>query len=110
MSLTLVDILLNVFEAVDVIELLRDGDYSNLNWTVGKALSKRNPNHPGVYTCTLEDGESIMSTFVEANTNSASGLDTIMVRSGLFKSECLLNILTSPGHDTEEPCTQIDRC
>lgn len=51
------DILLNVFEAVDVIELLRDGDYSNLNWTVGRALAKRNPNHPGVYTCTLEDGK-----------------------------------------------------
>lgn len=53
------DILLNVFEAVDVIELLRDGDYSNLNWTVGKALAKRNPNHPGVYTCTLEDGKHL---------------------------------------------------
>lgn len=33
---------LNVFEAVDVIALLKGGDYeSNLNLTVGKALEKR---------------------------------------------------------------------
>lgn len=41
--LILPDILLNVFEAVDVIELLKEGNYANLNWTVGKALAQRNP-------------------------------------------------------------------
>jgi 5'-AMP-activated protein kinase, regulatory gamma subunit len=48
--------LYNVFEAVDVIEILKSGDYGNLTWTVGKALDVRNPNHPGIYTCTLDDG------------------------------------------------------
>lgn len=33
--------LLNVFEAVDVIVLLKGGDYDNLNLSVGKALEKR---------------------------------------------------------------------
>ncbi|KXL46910.1 hypothetical protein M433DRAFT_153217, partial [Acidomyces richmondensis BFW] len=33
--------LLNVFEAVDVIALIKGGDYDNLNLTVGKALEKR---------------------------------------------------------------------
>ena len=32
---------LNVFEAVDVIVLIKGGDYENLNLTVGKALAHR---------------------------------------------------------------------
>ena len=32
---------LNVFEAVDVISLIKGGDYENLNMTVGKAMEKR---------------------------------------------------------------------
>jgi CBS domain-containing protein len=32
---------LNVFEAVDVIALIKGGDYENLNLSVGKALDKR---------------------------------------------------------------------
>lgn len=32
---------LNVFEAVDVISLIKGGDYDNLNLSVGKALDKR---------------------------------------------------------------------
>jgi CBS domain-containing protein len=34
-------VLLNVFEAVDVIALIKGGDYDNLNLSVGKALEKR---------------------------------------------------------------------
>ena len=34
-------IVLNVFEAVDVIALIKGGDYDNLNLSVGKALEKR---------------------------------------------------------------------
>jgi 5'-AMP-activated protein kinase regulatory gamma subunit len=32
---------LNVFEAVDVIALIKGGDYDNLQLSVGKALEKR---------------------------------------------------------------------
>jgi 5'-AMP-activated protein kinase, regulatory gamma subunit len=38
--------LLNVFEAVDVIALIKGGDYENLNLTVGKALEKRSDVSP----------------------------------------------------------------
>lgn len=34
-------VLLNVFEAVDVITLIKGGDYEKLNYTVGKALEMR---------------------------------------------------------------------
>jgi 5'-AMP-activated protein kinase regulatory gamma subunit len=67
---------LNVFEAVDVIALIKGGDYDNLQLTVGKALEKRSDvricqcppcqklrvpanctsqDFPGIYTCTLND-------------------------------------------------------
>ena len=42
--------LLNVFEAVDVITLIKGGDYEKLNWSAGKALELRsevcNPPKP----------------------------------------------------------------
>ena len=49
-------ILLNVFEAVDVIDILKTGDYGNLTWTVGKSLQSRPSSHPGIYCCSLDDG------------------------------------------------------
>nr|POF14007.1 5'-amp-activated protein kinase subunit gamma [Quercus suber] len=39
-------VVLNVFEAVDVITLIKGGDYDNLNLTVGRALEKRNDVSP----------------------------------------------------------------
>jgi hypothetical protein len=41
------DILLNVFEAVDVIALIKGGDYEALQLSVGEALRKR----PAVSPC-----------------------------------------------------------
>ncbi|KAK5118995.1 AMP-activated serine/threonine-protein kinase regulatory subunit [Meristemomyces frigidus] len=46
---------LNVFEAVDVIALIKGGDYDNLNLSAGKALAMRSEDFPGIYTCTLND-------------------------------------------------------
>ncbi|KAK3680179.1 AMP-activated serine/threonine-protein kinase regulatory subunit [Recurvomyces mirabilis] len=46
---------LNVFEAVDVISLIKGGDYDNLNLSAGKALTMRSEDFPGIYTCTLSD-------------------------------------------------------
>lgn len=37
------DIVLNVFESVDVIALIKGGSYDDLNLTVGDALLKRSP-------------------------------------------------------------------
>lgn len=47
--------LLNVFEAVDVIALIKGGEYDNLNLSVGKALAMRDSDFPGIYTCTIND-------------------------------------------------------
>jgi len=48
-------IVINVFEAVDVLPLIKGGSYDDLNLTVGEALLKRSEDFPGIYTCTVED-------------------------------------------------------
>ncbi|MCJ1275104.1 AMP-activated serine/threonine-protein kinase regulatory subunit [Puttea exsequens] len=45
----------NVFEAVDVITLIKGGVYDDLNLNVGEALQKRSEDFPGIYTCSIHD-------------------------------------------------------
>lgn len=49
---------LNVFEAVDVIALIKGGVYDDLNLTVGDALLKRSDDFPGIFTCSINDNMS----------------------------------------------------
>ncbi|KAF2798279.1 nuclear protein SNF4 [Melanomma pulvis-pyrius CBS 109.77] len=46
---------INVFEAVDVITLIKGGVYDDLNLSVGDALLKRSDDFPGIYTCSMQD-------------------------------------------------------
>ncbi|KAF2710217.1 CBS-domain-containing protein [Pleomassaria siparia CBS 279.74] len=46
---------INVFEAVDVITLIKGGVYDDLNLSVGEALLKRSDDFPGIYTCSMQD-------------------------------------------------------
>ncbi len=67
--------MLNVFESVDVIALIKGGSYDDLNLTVGDALLKRSPvrtlvlsvlskatnalqDFPGIFTCSVQDSMS----------------------------------------------------
>lgn len=49
------DCVLNVFEAVDVITIIKGGIYDDLSLSVGEALSKRPDDFAGLYTCAMED-------------------------------------------------------
>ncbi|RKF80491.1 5'-AMP-activated protein kinase subunit gamma [Golovinomyces cichoracearum] len=49
------DRVLNVFEAVDVIAIIKGGAYDELTTSVGEALSKRAEEFAGIYTCSKED-------------------------------------------------------
>jgi len=49
---------LNVFESVDVIALIKGGSYDDLNLTVGDALLKRSADFPGIFTCSVQDSMS----------------------------------------------------
>lgn len=48
-KLTEQDVVVNVFEAVDVIPLVRGGNYADLELSVGEALLKRNPVSAPLY-------------------------------------------------------------
>ncbi|MCJ1363524.1 AMP-activated serine/threonine-protein kinase regulatory subunit [Acarospora aff. strigata] len=48
-------VVINVFEAVDVITLIKGGVYEDLNLKVGEALQKRSEDFPGIYTCSIHD-------------------------------------------------------
>lgn len=47
--------LINVYEAVDVLGLIKGGIYNDLSLTVGEALMRRSDDFEGVYTCTAKD-------------------------------------------------------
>jgi 5'-AMP-activated protein kinase regulatory gamma subunit len=46
---------LNVFEAVDVIAIIKGGDYDDLATSVGAALQKRPDDFAGIYVCSEHD-------------------------------------------------------
>lgn len=47
--------LINVYEAVDVLGLIKGGIYNDLSLSVGEALMRRSDDFEGVYTCTVND-------------------------------------------------------
>ncbi|KAI0793447.1 hypothetical protein C8Q75DRAFT_840880 [Abortiporus biennis] len=48
-------IVVNMYETVDVITLVRLGAYQSLDLTVSEALNQRSPDFPGVVICTASD-------------------------------------------------------
>ncbi|KZW02572.1 CBS-domain-containing protein [Exidia glandulosa HHB12029] len=48
-------VVVNLYETVDVISLVSDGAYQNLDLTIASALNKRSPDFPGVIVCTEND-------------------------------------------------------
>ncbi|PKY49921.1 CBS-domain-containing protein [Rhizophagus irregularis] len=49
------DKVLNVYDSVDVMTLIRTGSYREMDLPVVKALLRRSEDFPGVHTCTLSD-------------------------------------------------------
>ncbi|RVX66893.1 hypothetical protein B0A52_09017 [Exophiala mesophila] len=93
-------ILLNVFEAVDVINLLKSGDYGNLTWTVGKALAERSPNHPGIYCCSLEDGlDTLFETIRKSRVHRLMIVDENNYLKGVLSLSDILHYLLVEGQE-----------
>ncbi|KAJ8656554.1 hypothetical protein O0I10_007877 [Lichtheimia ornata] len=49
------NVVLNVYETVDVMSIARAGRFNDLDMPVEEALEARPKNYPGVHTCTLND-------------------------------------------------------
>jgi 5'-AMP-activated protein kinase, regulatory gamma subunit len=93
-------VLINVFEAVDVIDVLKSGDYGNLTWTVGKALSARAASHPGIYTCSDEDGlDTILDTIRKSRVHRLSIVDESGYLVGVLSLSDILQYILVGGDE-----------
>ncbi|KAK3113048.1 AMP-activated serine/threonine-protein kinase regulatory subunit [Teratosphaeriaceae sp. CCFEE 6253] len=95
---------LNVFEAVDVISLIKGGDYDNLNLNVGKSLAMRSEDFPGIYTCTLNDRlDTIFDTIRKSRVHRLVVIDEASQLKGLLSlSDILDYTLNSPLGDGDD--------
>ena len=97
--------LLNVFEAVDVISLIKGGDYDNLNLSVGKALAMREPDFPGIYTCTVNDRlDTIFDTIRKSRVHRLVVIDEHKQLKGVLSLSDILEyaLNSSLGDDENE--------
>jgi 5'-AMP-activated protein kinase, regulatory gamma subunit len=94
---------LNVFEAVDVITLIKGGDYDSLQLTVGEALRKRSDDYPGIYTCSPEDGlDTIFETIRKSRVHRLMVIDNDNCLLGILSlSDILQYILLEGEHEDE---------
>lgn len=95
------NVVLNVFEAVDVIPCIKGGAYEELKYTVGEALCKRADDFPGIYTCQEDDRlESIFTTLRQSRVHRLVVIDDNWHLKGMISlSDILKYVLFSGAED-----------
>ncbi|KAL1956037.1 hypothetical protein VTO42DRAFT_7852 [Malbranchea cinnamomea] len=92
----------NVFEAVDVITLIKGGVYDDLSLPVGEALKKRSPDFPGIYTCSVEDGlDTILDTIRRSRVHRLVVVDEHFRLKGVLTLSDILHYLLLEGEPDE---------
>ncbi|RFU24335.1 hypothetical protein B7463_g12005, partial [Scytalidium lignicola] len=88
---------LNVFEAVDVIAVIKGGQYDELSTSVGDALSKRSDDFAGIYTCSEDDRlDSIFDTIRKSRVHRLVVIDEDNRLKGVISlSDILQYVLTA---------------
>jgi 5'-AMP-activated protein kinase, regulatory gamma subunit len=83
-----------------VIEILKSGDYGNLTWNVGRALSARSPSHPGIYCCSLDDGlDTIFETIKKSRVHRLMIVDEANRLKGVLSLSDILHYLLIDGEE-----------
>ncbi|ERF76476.1 5'-AMP-activated protein kinase subunit gamma [Endocarpon pusillum Z07020] len=96
------NILLNVFEAVDVITLIKGGDYEALQLSVGEALKKRPQDYAGIYTCSMDDGlDTIFETIRKSRVHRLMIIDEGQHLEGLLSLSDILDYILLKGEADE---------
>jgi CBS domain-containing protein len=102
-KLTLLGAVINVFEAVDVITLIKGGDYDGLSLTVGEALLRRSDDFPGIYTCALNDRlDSIFETLRKSRVHRLVVIDEASRLKGLVTLSDILEYVLLEGEKPDE--------
>lgn len=102
-KLTLPGAVINVFESVDVITLIKGGDYDGLSLTVGEALLRRSDDFPGIYTCTMNDRlDSIFETLRKSRVHRLVVIDEASRLKGLVTLSDVLEYVLLEGEKPDE--------
>ena len=95
-------VVLNVFEAVDVIPCLRGGAYEELSSSVGDALSRRADDFPGMYTCSDEDRlDSIFDTIRKSRVHRLIVVDDDNRLKGVISLSDILKYVLLHGEEDD---------
>ncbi|KAF2102763.1 nuclear protein SNF4 [Rhizodiscina lignyota] len=96
-------VVINVFEAVDVITLIKGGEYDGLNLTVGEALLKRSDDFSGIYTCTLNDRlDTIFDTIRKSRVHRMVVIDENSRLKGILTLSDILEYVLLEGEGDED--------
>lgn len=83
---------------MDVINILKTGEYENLNWSIGAALSARPLDFPGIYTCSLDDGlDTIFDTLRRSRIHRLMVVDESNYLKGVLSLSDILNYILVEG-------------
>ncbi|GAM89031.1 hypothetical protein ANO11243_070650 [Dothideomycetidae sp. 11243] len=94
---------INVFEAVDVIALIKGGVYDELNLSVGEALLKRSDEFAGIYTCTVNDRlDTIFDTIRKSRVHRFVVIDEESKLKGVLTLSDILEYILLEGLEGEE--------
>ncbi|KAF2418464.1 CBS-domain-containing protein [Tothia fuscella] len=89
---------INVFESVDVIALIKGGIYEDLDLTVGEALLKRSDDFAGIYTCSIWDRlDTIFDTLRKSRVHRLVVLDENGRLKGILSLSDILEYILLEG-------------
>ncbi|KAI0024525.1 hypothetical protein F4780DRAFT_606574 [Xylariomycetidae sp. FL0641] len=96
------NVVLNVFEAVDVIQCIKGGVYDELKSSVGDALSKRAEDFQGIYTCQEDDRlDSIFTTIRQSRVHRLVVIDDDWHLKGMISLSDILKYVLFFGEEDE---------
>ncbi|KAF2670303.1 CBS-domain-containing protein [Microthyrium microscopicum] len=97
-------ILLNIFEAVDVITVIKGGIYDDLQITVGEALLKRPEDFAGIHTCSIWDHlGTILDTIRKSRVHRFIIVDPKGRLQGVLTLSDILTYILLEGEFPDEP-------
>ncbi|KAI1658988.1 CBS-domain-containing protein [Daldinia decipiens] len=97
------NVVLNVFEAVDVIPCIKGGAYDELKSTVGEALTKRPEDFQGIYTCQEDDRlDSIFVTLRQSRVHRLVVIDDNWHLKGIISLSDILRYVLFTGATSDE--------